>query len=547
MADRVVVDGAGNIYVAGHTTAIDFPTTSGAYRTQVNFSCERSGTCSSSDGFLVKFNSSGQRVWSTYLGAHAPAGFSPQIGGINALGLDASGNVAVAGSEFQDLCGNSAFMLKLNSSGSTLVYSNTLPCNDNSGAGIIPQAAAVDPSGRYFYLAVSDTDGSYPPTPGANPADPSSPQERLVKVDTLKTTNGGVVYVAGTKGTSGGVTVNSSGNAYVVSSDTRVTKFDSLGAALFSVNYLPSWATSASGRAIILTNTGDVLFTGQVSPQGAYPATTSFGTTTSGSAATDTLIVRLNGSTGSRVYSSAIHDVNMAPFALARDSANEAFVTGKLSASWFRVNPYSNAPLSGAFLVHLNSTGTSVWLDSAFGGDAGYGIAVDSAWNAYVVGTSLSGEYFPLTANAFQSSFKGATAQGFLSKLIIEADLKLTASASPNPVPHGTNLTYTFSVLNNGPDVSDGDTLTDVLPSGTTFVSFTNTNGTCTHPAVGSGGTFKCTRSSPLLKGHSWGPIKLTVLVNAAPGTLTNKASVAAKTQDVVSSNNTATVSVTVK
>ena len=132
--------------------------------------------------------------------------------------------------------------------------------------------------------------------------------------------------------------------------------------------------------------------------------------------------------------------------------------------------------------------------------------------------------------------------------MIIEADLKLTASASPNPVAHGANLTYTFSVLNSGPDVSDGDILTDVLPTGTTFVSFSTTNGTCTHPAVGSSGTFKCTRTSPLLKAHSGGPVKLTVHVNASSGTtLTNKASVAAKTQDVVPSNNSATVSVHVQ
>src|SRR4029077_66599 len=183
--------------------------------------------------------------------------------------------------------------------------------------------------------------------------------------------------------------------------------------------------------------------------------------------------------------------------ALALNSANEPFVTGALSASSFRVNPYSNAPVTGGFLIRLKSSGTALWLDSAFGGHYGTAIAIDSAWNAFVVGSSLIGDYFPLTANAFQSSFKGSS-QGFLSKLIIEADLKLTASASPNPVPRGTNLTYSFSALNNGPDVSDGDSLTDVLPSGTTFVSFSTTSGTCTHPAVGSGGTFKCTRTSTL-------------------------------------------------
>jgi uncharacterized protein len=175
-------------------------------------------------------------------------------------------------------------------------------------------------------------------------------------------------------------------------------------------------------------------------------------------------------------------------------------------------------------------------------------VAVDKAWNAYVVGSSLPGEYFPLTSNAYQSSFKSAASQGFLAKLIIEADVKAIAFASPSPVTHGTNLTYSLSVFNNGPDVSDGDTLTDVLPSGTTFVSFSTTNGVCTHPSVGVGGTFKCTRTGVLNKSSYWGPVKVTVKVNTASGTtLKNTASVAAKTQDVNSSNNAATVSTKVQ
>src|SRR5205823_3111238 len=139
----------------------------------------------------------------------------------------------------------------------------------------------------------------------------------------------------------------------------------------------------------------------------------------------------------------------------------------------YSVNRYTTSPSKGAFLLRLNSTGTKVWLDSTFGGDAGYELAIDPAWNAYVVGTSNAGEYFPLTSNAYQSSFKSAASQGFLAKLIIEADAKmLIQGASPNPVTHNTNLTYTLAVYNNGPDVSDADTITDVLPSGTTFVSF---------------------------------------------------------------------------
>jgi len=558
--DRVVTDSSGNIYVAGHTTAIDFPTTSGAYRRSINYACERSGDCMSSDAFVAKFSSSGKLIWSTYLNIPGTIadGLNVRVVG---LGIDTSSNVAVVTNSLVDLCWNSTQILKLNSSGSAIIYSNTLQCGDYD-IGTIPHAAVIDASGRYYYLTVSDTEGYYPTTPGANPASAAYPYERLIKIDALKTTNSGIVYSAGStiafdgsdvfyneSKPAGGVVADGAGNAYVFSPDTRVSKFDSVGRLLFSVNYLPSWATAGGSKAITLTSSGDVLFSAPVSPQGAYPATSSFGTITTGSSATDAMVVRLNGTTGARVYSTAIHDAHMTPLTIARNSSNEPFVTGSSSGYQYSVNRYSNAPGKGAFLLRLNSTGTKVWLDSTFGGDAGLGIAVDSAWNAFVVGTSATGEPFPLTSNAYQSNFKNAASQGFLTKLIIEADAKmLIQGASPNPVTHGTNLTYTLAVYNNGPDVSDGDTITDVLPAGTTFVSFSTTNGTCTHPNVGSGGTFKCTRAGVLNKGSYWGPLKLTVKVNAAAGTtLKNTTSVAAKTQDVVSSNNTATVYVKVQ
>src|SRR6476661_1389011 len=76
-----------------------------------------------------------------------------------------------------------------------------------------------------------------------------------------------------------------------------------------------------------------------------------------------------------------------------------------------------------------------------------------------------------------------------------------------------------------------GARLTTTLPSNTTFVGFSNTNGSCSHPAIGSDGAFTCARSSLLLAGHSWGPVTLTVKVNAASGsTVTETAHVTAKT-----------------
>jgi len=286
--DRVVVDATGNIFVAGTTNAIDFPVTTSAFSKTVNYTCNRSGTCDSSDGFVAKFNSAGQLQWSTYTGALRQNG---SVSTVLALALDTSGNVVLAGAGNADLCWNYTWMMKISSTGSSRTYTNTLNCNDNL-LGTIANAAAIDPSGRYIYWNVYDSDGLYPITTGANHADSNFPQGRLIKIDSQKTTNGGIVYSAGTTATYNpdtqqvtlsSVAVNSSGNAFILSSDTRVTKFDSVGAVLFSVKYLPSWATGSTGNAITTTGAGDILFTAQVSPQGAYPATSSFGTITSGS------------------------------------------------------------------------------------------------------------------------------------------------------------------------------------------------------------------------------------------------------------------------
>jgi len=196
----------------------------------------------------------------------------------------------------------------------------------------------------------------------------------------------------------------------------------------------------------------------------------------------------------------------------------------------------------------LNTTGSRLITSSFLGGsknDSGTAITVDKAWNSYVVGNTNSTD-FPVTANAYQLTLKGAQAV-FLTKIIIEADLALSTFASPNPVAHGSNLTYTYSVFNKGPDPSDGDTLTTTIPSGTTFQGFSTTAGTCSHPALNGTGTFTCSRGSLLVAGHSWGPITLTVKVNAPSGTtLTNTAKVSAKTQDVFQANNSKTVSLKV-
>jgi uncharacterized repeat protein (TIGR01451 family) len=136
-----------------------------------------------------------------------------------------------------------------------------------------------------------------------------------------------------------------------------------------------------------------------------------------------------------------------------------------------------------------------------------------------------------------------------------QADLSVTSSATPNPVTGGNNITYTQTVTNNGPAASGTATFTDVVPTGTTFVSFTVPSGwNCgTLPAVGSsGGTITCTISS--LAVNTSTPVNFPLVVKAslgdAPGTtISNTANInvpCSSATDPNCANNSVTTSVVV-
>src|SRR5439155_1607623 len=54
----------------------------------------------------------------------------------------------------------------------------------------------------------------------------------------------------------------------------------------------------------------------------------------------------------------------------------------------------------------------------------------------------------------------------------ITADLGITGTDAPDPVPLGNNVTYTFSITNSGPVSVADATFTNALPSGLRFVAF---------------------------------------------------------------------------
>jgi uncharacterized repeat protein (TIGR01451 family) len=64
------------------------------------------------------------------------------------------------------------------------------------------------------------------------------------------------------------------------------------------------------------------------------------------------------------------------------------------------------------------------------------------------------------------------------------ADLSVTLTDSPDPVPVGRNVTYTAVVTNHGPSRATRVKLTDKLPPGLKFISATSTQGSCTYDTV---------------------------------------------------------------
>lgn len=122
-------------------------------------------------------------------------------------------------------------------------------------------------------------------------------------------------------------------------------------------------------------------------------------------------------------------------------------------------------------------------------------------------------------------------------------DLALTDQASPLTIYAGNYVTYSHTIVNNGPNTSGTVTFTDTLPAGVTFQSVT------APPGWNCSGTGPVTCTTTGFGAGSAAAIQVTDFVPAttASGTvLTDSATVANSTGDPVSSNNTATATSTV-
>jgi hypothetical protein len=207
IGNAIALDPANNAYVTGITYSTDFTT--------VN-ALQSVNNGSDADAFVAKLSSAGSVVYSTYLG-----GKDYDAG--NAIAADAGGNAYVVGStdstdfpkqgELQATLngGSDAFITKINSTGSALVYSTFLGGSDSETANGI----ALDTSGN-AYVAGTTRSIDFPVVNAVQTANGGLSDAFLLKLSA----NGGellyATYLGGTSDdVSNGLALDAQNSAYL--------------------------------------------------------------------------------------------------------------------------------------------------------------------------------------------------------------------------------------------------------------------------------------------------------------------------------------------
>ena len=425
------------------------------------------------------------------------SGNSPDAG--FALAVDAFGNAYVAGqtgspnfpvtaNAFQRARGGlaDAFVLKLNATGSALVYATRLGGKGHDHAASI----AIDALGN-AYITGQTYSANFPISATAFQKNIVGTKAVFVaKLNPDATALLYSTYLAGS-GTSYGVTdlgdvtygpgdagqsiaVDSSGFAYItgftgsptfptsVNAFLRshpydqqphafVTKFDTTASSLVYSTYLAGISDNdpgSVGTAITIDASGSVYVTGYMSPA-------NFPNGFDNAQGSPAFVTKLNSAGSALVYSTLLGGYSTFGSGIAVDSSGSAHVTGSTNSSTFptTVNAFQRSPGGGgsydAFLTKLNSTGSGISYSTLLGGDGtdlARAIALDSFGTAYIAGSTTSTN-FP-TVRAFQPNFTSSS-DAFVAR-ILPSDIPGLTLLALSPTQGGDTGSVSITVVGLG-------------------------------------------------------------------------------------------------
>jgi hypothetical protein len=455
-ARDVAVDAAGNIYVVGHTDSVDFPT-QGAYQP---------GNAGGFDAFITKLDPTGSSLlYSTYIGGD-------NDDRARGVAVSAGGSVYVSGSTnsldfplvnaIQSTFGGGdadAFALVLNPSGSALAYSTYLGgAEEDRGYD-----TSVDLAGN-AYLTGPTWSTNFPTH---NPMQSycggtTYPDGFVAK---FAASGPGLVYstylCGGDDDRGIAIAADAAGNAYVAGhtnsedfpirnayqpqyrgyQDAFVAKLDPQGAGLVYSTYLGGTVDEAAW-AIVLDAQGSAYVSGFTrSPD--FPLVNPLQPRAGGD--DDAWLARLTPAGSGLVFSTFLggngHDFGQA---VAVDAQGSVAIAGRTGSTDFPTrNPVQAQRLgsSDAFLARLDGTGLTLYYSTYLGGshlDDGWGVALDGAGSALVVGSSLSGD-FP-QVDPYQGKNAGGW-DGFVARVASEPQGTVTPCPPDfTDVPQGNDF-----------------------------------------------------------------------------------------------------------
>ncbi|HEY8155769.1 MAG TPA: SBBP repeat-containing protein [Myxococcota bacterium] len=495
----IAVDASGNVYIAGTTLAVAFPTVNAF---QPDLSPGRCGTSFPNtpipcqDLFVAKLSPDGATLlYSTYLGG----GDSERVRGI---AVDADGNAYLTGETsstnfpttpgaFQTLRagGSDAFVVKLAPDGSHLVYSTYL-----GGTGAccdLGNAIAIDSAGNAYVTGAGDS----PDFPTLHPVQGSFAGFVDAFVTKLDPSGSALVYstyLGGLAADQGlAIAVDAAGSAYVSGFtgsldfpienalqpafggvfDAFVAKFAPDGSSLSYSTYLGGesneWASSVGvdreGHAYVA---GPTFSTDFPVSQGALQPVFAGG-------GADAFISKLAPGGSSLRYSTYLGGEGTdiaASIALVDDVAVVAGATGSDAFPTRKALQQARAGQDDVFVAAIDASGSELLFSTYLGGsgsESAAALAVDAAAGIHVAGWSNSSD-FP-TVNPLQSTLAGYR-DAFVARLDdviptqLEVDIDIRPRKTRNEIPLRSHGVVRVAILG-----SDAFDVADVDPSTLAF------------------------------------------------------------------------------
>jgi uncharacterized repeat protein (TIGR01451 family) len=204
--------------------------------------------------------------------------------------------------------------------------------------------------------------------------------------------------------------------------------------------------------------------------------------------------------------------------------------------------PLGNALVNVAYNSLVASTGgTPPYTFSITTGSLPPGLSLNSSTGAVTgtpTGTGGTSAFTTHVSDSLTGTANNATCSIVVAGVASQADVSITKTGPATVVPGSPNMTYNIVVTNLGAIPATGVTVYDVLPSPTTFVSATPSQGSCPAPTS----TVTCSLGTIANGGSA---TIVLVVANPTAAAVSNTATVVSTTPDPNTGNNSATTTAT--